>query len=49
VTISPDATTYTIVAGDTLSLIAQRFNLTLDQLLALNPDLTRESVIQVDR
>jgi hypothetical protein len=28
-------------------LIAQRFNLTLDQLLALNPGLTRESVIQV--
>ncbi len=46
-TISPDATTYTIVAGDTLSLIAQRYNLTLDQLLALNPGLTRESVIQV--
>jgi LysM repeat protein len=46
-TISPDATTYTVVAGDTLSLIAQRFNLTLDQLLALNPGLTRESVIQV--
>jgi LysM repeat protein len=46
-TISPDATTYTVVAGDTLSLIAQRFNLTLDQLLALNPGLTLESVIQV--
>jgi LysM repeat protein len=46
-TISPDATTYTIVAGDTLSLIAQRYSLTLDQLLALNPGLTRESVIQV--
>jgi LysM repeat protein len=46
-TISPDATTYTVVAGDTLSAIAQRYNLTLDQLLALNPGLTRESVIQV--
>jgi LysM repeat protein len=46
-TIPPDATTYTVVAGDTLSLIAQRFNLTLDQLLALNPGLTRDSVIQV--
>jgi LysM repeat protein len=46
-TISPDATTYSVVAGDTLSLIAGRFNLTLDQLLALNPSLTRESVIQV--
>jgi|GEM_PF-514847 len=47
VTISPNAATYTVVTGDTLSLIAQRFNLTLDQLLALNPSLTRESVIQV--
>jgi LysM repeat protein len=46
-TLSPNATAYTIVAGDTLSLIAQRFNLTLDQLLALNPSLTRDSVIQV--
>jgi LysM repeat protein len=46
-TISPDAKTYTIVAGDTLSAIAQRFNLTLDQLLALNPTLTRESVINI--
>jgi LysM repeat protein len=48
-TISPDATTYTVVAGDTLSLIAQQANLTLDQLLALNPSLTRESVIQVEQ
>ena len=35
------------MTGDTLSLIAQRFSLALDQLLALNPSLTRESVIQV--
>jgi LysM repeat protein len=47
VTISPDATTYTVAAGDTLSIIAQRYNLTLEQLLALNPDLTSASVIQV--
>ncbi len=46
-TISPDAKTYTIVAGDTLSAIAQRYGLTLDQLLALNPTLTRESVIDI--
>ncbi len=46
-TLSPNATTYTVVAGDTLSSIALRSNLTLDQLLALNPGLTRESVIQV--
>jgi LysM repeat protein len=46
-TISPDAKTYTIVAGDSLSAIAQRYGLTLDQLLALNPTLTRESVIDI--
>jgi LysM repeat protein len=46
-TISPDAKTYTIVAGDSLSAIAQRYNLSLDQLLALNPTLTRETVINV--
>ena len=46
-TISPDAKTYTVVAGDTLSVIAQRYGLTLDQLLALNPNLTRESVIDI--
>ncbi len=47
VTLSPNATTYTVVSGDTLTIIAQRFNLTLDQLLALNPGLARDSVIQV--
>ena len=46
-TISPDAKTYTVVTGDSLSAIAQRYGLTLDQLLALNPTLTRESVIDV--
>ena len=46
-TIPAGATTYTVVAGDTLFAIAQRFNLTLDQLLALNPGLTSGSIIQV--
>ncbi len=46
-TISLDAKTYTVIAGDTLSAIAQRYNLTLDQLLTLNPTLTRDSVINV--
>ena len=40
-------TTYTIQAGDTLFEIAQKFNLTLDQLLALNPGLTRDSIIHI--
>lgn len=47
VTIPPNATSYTVATGDTLFAIAQRFNLTLDQLLALNPGLTAQSVIQV--
>ena len=46
-TIPPNTGTYTIQSGDTLSAVAQTYNLTLDQLLALNPGLTRESVLQV--
>ncbi len=46
-TIPPNTGTYTIQSGDTLSAIAARYNLTLDQLLALNPSLTRESILQV--
>ncbi|MBP7687056.1 MAG: LysM peptidoglycan-binding domain-containing protein [Thermoflexales bacterium] len=46
-TIPPNTGTYAVQAGDTLSAIAQAYNLTLEQLLALNPSLTRESVIQI--
>jgi len=46
-TIPPNTGTYTVQPGDTLSAIAQTYNLTLDQLLALNPSLTRESILQV--
>ena len=46
-TIPPNTGTYTVQSGDTLSAIAQTYNLTLDQLLALNPGLTRESILQV--
>jgi LysM repeat protein len=46
-TIPPNTGTYTIQSGDTLSAIAARYHLTLDQLLALNPSLTRESILQV--
>jgi LysM repeat protein len=46
-TLPAGTTTYTIVAGDTLYAIALRFNLTLDQLLALNPNLTGQSILQV--
>jgi LysM repeat protein len=40
------AITYTVQSGDTLFAIAAQFNLTLDQLLALN-NLTRDTVLQV--
>ena len=46
-TLPPGTTTYTVVTGDTLSIIARRFNLTLDQILALNPNITSPSVIAV--
>jgi LysM repeat protein len=46
-TIPPNTGTYAIQSGDTLSAVAERYNLTLDQLLALNPSLTRESILQV--
>jgi LysM repeat protein len=46
-TIPPNTGTYTIQSGDTLSAIALTYNLTLDQLLALNPSLTRDSILQV--
>lgn len=46
-TLSPNATTYTVAAGDTLSLIAQRHALTLNQLLALNPQITDPALIEV--
>ncbi len=35
---TPTPFTYTVVAGDTLLGIAYRFNITLDELLAANPD-----------
>ncbi len=46
-TLPPGTTTYTIQSGDTLFAIALQFNLTLDQLLALNPSLTRDSILLV--
>ena len=39
--------TYSVQSGDTLSAIALQYNLTLDQLLALNPNLARDTVLQV--
>jgi LysM repeat protein len=46
-TVVPGSNTYTIQAGDSLFAIALAHNLTLDQLLALNPGLTRDSILQI--
>ncbi|MGI5872697.1 MAG: SafA/ExsA family spore coat assembly protein, partial [Bacillota bacterium] len=36
----PGSTTYTVVQGDTMFEIARRFGVTLDALLAANPQIT---------
>jgi LysM repeat protein len=46
-TVASGPGTYTIQLGDGLFGIAIANNLTLDQLLALNPGLTRDTVLQV--
>ncbi|MFC4402350.1 peptidoglycan DD-metalloendopeptidase family protein [Gracilibacillus xinjiangensis] len=38
---------YTVAEGDVLGSIASKHNLTLDQLLELNPGLTEDSLIQI--
>ncbi|MFN3215241.1 MAG: LysM peptidoglycan-binding domain-containing protein [Acidimicrobiales bacterium] len=47
VVIEPEELTYTVEAGDLLGSIAQRFGLTLDELLAANPQITDPNTIQV--
>lgn len=47
VVIEPEELTYTVEAGDLLGAIAQRFGLTLDELLAANPQITDPNTIQV--
>lgn len=44
---TPSAGKYSVVAGDSLSKIAQRNGTTLQGLLALNPDITNPNVIRV--
>lgn len=41
----PHGQLYTVVAGDTLFFIAQRFGVTLEALLAANPQITNPDVI----
>jgi peptidoglycan endopeptidase LytE len=40
-------TTYTVQSGDSLSLIASKFNTTVTRLLELNPTITNPNVIRV--
>ena len=40
-------TTYTVQKGDTLSAIAKKYGLTLQQLLAANPDIKNPNLIKV--
>jgi LysM repeat protein len=47
VVVEPEELTYTVEAGDLLGTIAQRFGLTLDELLAANPQITDPNTIQV--
>ncbi len=47
VVIEPEELSYTIEAGDLLSTVAQRFGLSLDELLAANPQITDPNTIQV--
>jgi LysM repeat protein len=43
----PAGTTYTVQPGDTLSGIAEAFGVTLDELLAVNPQITNPDLIFV--
>lgn len=40
-------TTYTVVRGDTMYLIAQRYGITLNELISANPQITNPNYIQV--
>jgi LysM repeat protein len=44
---APTPTVYTVKAGDTLSGIAQRYNLTLKALLAANPQIKNQDAIKI--
>ena len=38
---------YTVVRGDTLWAIAQRYGVTVDEIVALNPDIRNPNLILV--
>ncbi|MGI8703705.1 MAG: LysM peptidoglycan-binding domain-containing protein [Candidatus Limnocylindrales bacterium] len=41
------AQTYTVVAGDTLAAIAERFNVSVERILDANPQITNPNLIEV--
>ena len=43
----PTPTTYTVVAGDTLSGIASRYGLTISQLMKANPQIKNENQLSI--
>lgn len=47
VVIEPEELTYTVEAGDLLGTIAQRFGVSLDEILAANPQITDPNTIQI--
>ena len=46
-TTSADGSTYTVASGDSLASIANRFNVSLDDLLAANPAIENQDVISI--
>ncbi len=48
-TSSPTAQYYTVVAGDNLTRIANRYNTTVNNLLKLNPNIKNKNLIYVDQ
>jgi LysM repeat protein len=44
---TPTPFTYTVVPKDTLTRIAKRFGLTVDQILAANPAITDANVLKI--
>lgn len=46
-TTTPKSITYTVVAGDTLSGIASKYNTSIDGIISANPGFTNQTVLQL--